>query len=226
MKTYLVKTPKFVQRMFPKRIWAFPISEKKIYLTFDDGPIPEVTPWVLDTLQKYNAKATFFCIGDNVVKYPEIFRRIITEGHAVGNHTFNHLNGRKTEQKSYSENVQKSQTTMQKELLALGKSIITSEENDAIVNNGLFRPPYGRLTTAQAKTLQQKGYQIVMWNVLSADFDSTVSEEKCFKNVAESIQPGSIIVFHDSLRAQKNMQFALPKILDIIAENGWSCEKI
>ena len=226
MKTYLVKTPKFVQRMFPKRIWAFPISEKKIYLTFDDGPIPEVTPWVLDTLQKYNAKATFFCIGDNVVKYPEIFRRIITEGHAVGNHTFNHLNGRKTEQKSYSENVQKSQTTMQKELLALGKSIITSEENDAIVNNGLFRPPYGRLTTAQAKTLQQKGYQIVMWNVLSADFDSTVSEEKCFKNVAESIQSGSIIVFHDSLKAQKNMQFALPKILDIIAENGWSCEKI
>ena len=226
MKSYLVQTPKFVQRIFPKRIWAFPNSENKLYLTFDDGPIPEVTPWVLDTLKKHNAKATFFCIGDNIAKHPEIFKRIISEGHAVGNHTFNHLNGKKTDPKTYAKNVDKGQFIMEQEILSMGKTIPTSEENETGVHVGLFRPPYGQMTSAQAKSVQGKGYQIVMWNVLSADYDTTISEEKCFKNVAESMKPGSIVVFHDSLKAQKNMQYALPKVLDVIAVNGWSCEKI
>ena len=222
MKAYLVQTPKFVQRMFPKRIWAFPNSEKQVYLTFDDGPIPEVTPWVLDELKKHNAKATFFCIGDNIVKHPEIFKRIIAEGHAVGNHTFHHLNGRKTEHKDYLENVSITETEIISRI-----SSIHPERNQPIERSpSLFRPPYGQMTSGQAKSIQQKGHQIVMWNVLSADYDTSISEEKCFKNVVGSIKPGSIVVFHDSLKAQKNMQYTLPKVLDIIAENGWSCEKI
>lgn len=222
MKSYLVQTPKFVQRIFPKRIWAFPNSENKIYLTFDDGPIPEVTPWVLDTLKKHNAKATFFCIGDNIAKHPEIFKRIISEGHAVGNHTFNHLNGRKTALENYLENVAKAET----EIVNRISSIYLEQSQNVAHVTSLFRPPYGKMTSAQAKSVQEKGFQIVMWNVLSADYDPAVSEEKCFKNVAESMKPGSIVVFHDSLKAQKNMQYTLPKVLDVIAENGWSCEKI
>lgn len=218
----MVQTPKFVQRMFPKRIWAFPNSEKKIYLTFDDGPIPEVTPWVLDALQKHNAKATFFCIGDNIAKHPEIFKRIISEGHAIGNHTFNHLNGRKTRLEDYLDNVVKAETEIAHRIAS-----IPSEHRQKSEHFGaLFRPPYGKITSVQAKSIQQKGYQIVMWNVLSADYDNSISEEKCFKNVSESIKPGSIVVFHDSLKAQKNMQYALPKVLDIILENGWSCAPI
>jgi len=222
MKSYLVQTPKFVQRIFPKRIWAFPNSENKIYLTFDDGPIPEVTPWVLDSLKKHNAKATFFCIGDNIAKHPEIFKRIISEGHAVGNHTFNHLNGRKTRPEDYLENVVKAETEIAHRTLSICPEFNQRGEHLAL----LFRPPYGQMTSAQAKSIRQKGYQIVMWNVLSADYDQTISEEKCFKNVAETIKPGSVVVFHDSLKAQRNMQYALPKVLDIIAGNGWSCEKI
>jgi len=222
MKTYLVQTPKFVQRMFPKRVWAFPNSEKQVYLTFDDGPIPEVTPWVLDELQKHNAKATFFCIGDNIAKHPEIFKRIITEGHAVGNHTFNHLNGRKTALKNYLENVSKAESEIVNRKSSIPMMDGQTNEHLAL----LFRPPYGQMTSGQAKSIQQKGYQIVMWNVLSADYDTSISEEKCFKNVAGSIKPGSIVVFHDSLKAKKNMQYALPKVLDVIAENGWNCEKI
>jgi peptidoglycan/xylan/chitin deacetylase (PgdA/CDA1 family) len=222
MKSYLAQTPKFVQRMFPKRIWAFPNSENKIYLTFDDGPIPEVTPWVLDILKKHNAKATFFCIGDNIAKHPEIFERIISEGHAVGNHTFNHLNGRKTKSEDYLENVLKGETEIEHSLATIRPEHSQRSKHLAL----LFRPPYGQMTSKQAKSLQHKGYQIVMWNVLSTDYDQTISKEKCFKNVAEGMKPGSIVVFHDSLKAQKNMQYALPKVLDAIAEKGWSCEKI
>lgn len=222
MKPYLVQTPKFVQRMFPKRIWAFPNSEKKIYLTFDDGPIPEVTPWVLDTLQKHNAKATFFCIGDNISKHPEIFKRIISEEHAVGNHTFNHLNGRKTTLENYLENVSKAETEMAHRL-----SSIASKDHQKVEQcTTLFRPPYGKMTSSQAKSIHQKGYQIVMWNVLSADYDTAISEEKCFKNVAKNIKPGSIVVFHDSLKAQKNMQYALPKVLELAAKNNLICAPI
>ena len=222
MKPYLVQTPKFVQRMFPKRIWTFPNSTKEVYLTFDDGPIPEVTPWVLDELKKHNAKATFFCIGDNISKHPELFKRIISEGHAVGNHTFHHLNGRKTTLENYLENVSKAKTEIVHRISSISPKHRQKVEQFTI----LFRPPYGKMTSGQAKSIQQKGYQIVMWNVLSADYDTSISEEKCFKNVAESIKPGSIVVFHDSLKAQKNMQFTLPKVLALISENGWSCEKI
>lgn len=191
--------PRFIQRLYPERIWAFPHKRDSVYLTFDDGPIPEVTPWVLDELKKHNAKATFFCIGENVKKHPEIFERILSEGHSVGNHTFNHLKGSKTQTSKYIENT----------LLA-----------EKLIHSKLFRPPYGKITSKQAKILQIKGFKIVMWDVISYDYDSTVSEEKCLQNVLKNIKPGSIVVFHDSLKAEKNLRYVLPKVLRCIKENN------
>ena len=214
MKFNLVKMPRFIQRLYPERIWAFPNKKDSVYLTFDDGPIPEVTPWVLDELKKHNAKATFFCIGENVKKHPQIFQRIIAEGHAVGNHTFNHLNGWKTNASAYIENVEKAERQMK------------SNSEFRIQNSELFRPPYGKITSKQAKILQKKGFKIVMWDVLSYDFDSSISEEKCLQNVLKSIKPGSIVVFHDSLKAEKNLRYVLPEVLKFIGKEGLSNGKI
>jgi len=190
--------PRFIQRLYPERVWAFPNKRDSVYLTFDDGPIPEVTPWVLDELKNHNATATFFCIGENAKKHPEIFQRIIAEGHAVGNHTFNHLNGWKTETSEYIENT------------LLAEKLIASK---------LFRPPYGKITSKQAKQLQQKGFKIIMWDVLSYDFDTTISEKKCLQSVLKNIKPGSIVVFHDSLKAEKNLRYVLPKVLRFVQKN-------
>ena len=209
MKPYLVKTPKFVQRIFPERVWAFPNTGSAIYLTFDDGPIPEVTPWVLDTLKNYNAKATFFCIGDNIKKHPAIFQRMLDEGHAIGNHTQNHLNGWNTNTEDYIANIEKGATSI--------------SEFEVTEQPQLFRPPYGKITSEQCRRVQSLGYKIIMWDVLSADFDAKISEEKCYTNVAENLAAGSIVVFHDSLKAAKNMMYALPKILQQINTNGWHC---
>jgi peptidoglycan/xylan/chitin deacetylase (PgdA/CDA1 family) len=197
--------PRFIQRLYPERIWAFSHVKDSVFLTFDDGPISEVTPWVLDELKKHNAKTTFFCIGENVKKHPEIFERILSEGHSVGNHTFNHLKGINTETSKYIENT----------LLA-----------EKLIDSKLFRPPYGKITSKQAKTLQNKGFKIVMWDVLSYDYDGSVSEEKCLKNVINNIKPGSVVVFHDSLKAEKNLRYVLPKVLEFIGEKGLLCNSI
>ncbi|OAD91798.1 polysaccharide deacetylase [Aequorivita soesokkakensis] len=197
--------PRFIQRLYPERIWAFSHIKDSVFLTFDDGPISEVTPWVLDELKKHNAKTTFFCIGENVKKHPEIFERILSEGHSVGNHTFNHLKGINTETSKYIENT----------LLA-----------EKLIDSKLFRPPYGKITSKQAKTLQNKGFKIVMWDVLSYDYDGSVSEEKCLKNVINNIKPGSVVVFHDSLKAEKNLRYVLPKVLEFIGEKGLLCNSI
>lgn len=205
--------PRFIQRLYPERIWAFSRSSNSIFLTFDDGPIPEVTPWVLDELKKHNAKATFFCIGENVQKHPEIFRRIVAEGHSVGNHTFNHLNGWKTKTSEYVENVLKCE------------EILNSEFNPESSGQNLkFRPPYGKITSKQTKILQKKGFKIVMWDVLSYDFDATLSEEKCLQKVLKNIKPGSVVVFHDSLKAEKNLRFVFPKVLGFIGQNSLLCK--
>ena len=177
-----------------------PAGKDTIYLTFDDGPIPEVTPWVLDTLAKYNAKATFFCVGDNVRKYPEIYTKVIEAGHAVGNHTLNHLSGWSTENISYFHNIR---------------------HCARIVNSGLFRPPYGKLRPSQVQFLQRH-YQIVMWDVLSADFDNEITPEDCFQNVIQHAGQGSIIVFHDSLKAETNLRYALPLVLDHFSKLGYT----
>jgi peptidoglycan/xylan/chitin deacetylase (PgdA/CDA1 family) len=223
MKSLLVKTPNLVQRMFPKRVWAFPKNTNTVYLTFDDGPIPEITPWILEELRKYKAKATFFCIGDNISKYPEIFKSIISEGHSVGNHTYNHLNGWKTTTVTYVENVLLAEEEIEKN----NKVNKNTNRKSSIVNRkSLFRPPYGKITRQQSKMLQKKGYTIVMWDVLSFDFDADISEEKCFSNVSENIQTGSIVVFHDSLKAEKNLRKTLPKVLDYCKSKGWQCKTI
>lgn len=214
MKPYLVKSPTVLKWLFPKRIWSLPNNLNSVYITFDDGPIPEVTPWVLDTLSRFKAKATFFCIGDNVQKHPLIYNRLLKEGHATGNHTFNHLNGWKTSTEDYSINCEKFE------------EILNLVQDDKSSINTLFRPPYGKITSKQASILQKKGYSICMWDVLSADFDASISEEKCLQNVLKNIQPGSIIVFHDSLKAEKRLKYVLPKVLDYIYTNGLNSNKI
>lgn len=213
MKLRFIKMPRFFQRLYPERIWAFSRSKNTVYLTFDDGPIPGVTPWVLDELKKHNAKATFFCIGENVQKHSEIFRRIISEGHSVGNHTFNHLNGWKTKTSEYVANVLKCEELMNSEFRIKNSEL-------------LFRPPYGKITSKQAKILQKKGFKIIMWNIISYDYDATISKEKCLQNVLENLKPGSVVVFHDSLKAEKNLRYVLPKVLEYFEENGLSYGKI
>lgn len=206
-----VGIPKFIQKLYPERIWEISTEKKEVFLTFDDGPIPEVTPWVLDMLGKFNAKATFFCIGDNILKNPTVFNQILSEGHTVGNHTHNHLKGWKTTTNLFVENVERCQ-----------KAIVeTIDNNNKYPNSTLFRPPYGKMTSTQAKMLQAKGYKIIMWSILSYDYDAGTSGEQCLNNVLENIRPGSIVVFHDSLKAEKNLRYALPKVLENLNSQGF-----
>ncbi|GHC42545.1 polysaccharide deacetylase family protein [Ulvibacter litoralis] len=215
MKLNLVTTPKLASWIYPKRVWAFPNASDAVYLTFDDGPIPEVTPWVLQQLKEHQAKATFFCIGDNIRKHPTIFSDILSEGHSVGNHTYTHCNGWKTELSKYIEDASKCDTLLKSYNQQLSKG-----------DTNLFRPPYGKLRSKQAKKLQKKGHTIIMWSLLSYDYDAEVSEEKCLQNVLKNIQAGNIVVFHDSLKAEKNLRYVLPKVLQYISEKGLKCEAI
>jgi len=201
---YLIKTPGFIKSLFPNFTWAIPGDEKRVCLTFDDGPVPEVTPWVLEQLEKFNARATFFCVGENIQKHPEVFQQVIDAGHCVGNHTYNHLSGWATERLPYFHNIRKCAQ---------------------LVKSDLFRPPYGKIKPSQVQFLQRH-YQIVMWDVLSADFDINISGEQCAMNVLKNVRPGSIVVFHDSLKAEKNLRHALPLVLEQLAEEGYQFEGI
>lgn len=210
MRFVPVKTPLVVKKMFPNYVWDMATDEKVIYLTFDDGPTPEITNWTLAVLNEYNAKATFFCIGNNVKKHPEIFQDIFKKGHIIGNHTHNHLKGWKTKTKAYIENV------------ALAQSVIDTQNQDSESGiQNLFRPPYGQLKTKQGKKLISQGYKIIMWDVISFDWERSVSKEKCLENVLSTTKKGSIVVFHDSVKASKNMQYALPKVLQHFSEKGY-----
>ena len=205
-----VKTNKWIKKIFNNLVWDIPNSDKKIYLTFDDGPIPEVTEWVLDILKSKEIKATFFCIGDNIQKYPEVYKRILAEGHQTGNHTFNHLNGWKTETNHYIDNFKLCETEHLKLPIAIGTE-----------HSFLFRPPYGKIKPSQSKAIRQLGYKIIMWDVLSYDFDQSISVEKCLENVISNTEQGSIIVFHDSVKAEKNLKYALPKAIQILKDKGF-----
>ncbi len=206
----IATVPGFVKWIFKNRIWEGPADEKAIYLTFDDGPIPEVTPWVLDQLKSFNAKATFFCIGENVQKHPEIFKKIIAEGHKVGNHTFNHLNGWKTSTPEYVLNTLKARQIIEKNLP--GKEP---------AKNALFRPPYGRIKSKQVRELQKRDFRIIMWSNLSMDYNTGITPERCCQNVIDHARPGSVIVFHDSFKAQKNLVKVLPRVLDHLNREGY-----
>jgi peptidoglycan/xylan/chitin deacetylase (PgdA/CDA1 family) len=199
---YPVKTPWLVKKLYPGLVWNINTSKRCIYLTFDDGPIPIVTPLVLNILQQYNAKATFFCIGDNVCKHPEVFEQVKNAGHAIGNHTYNHLRGWDTDDQTYLANFL---------------------EADKLIGSNLFRPPYGRIKRSQVKLLKEvkPELEIVMWSVLSADFDINLKPEKCLSNVLKKTKGGDIVLFHDSLKAQARMEYALPKAMEIWSKEGY-----
>ncbi len=204
---YFVKTPWWLKKFYGSCIWQMPVQEKIIYLTFDDGPHPIATPFVLDSLKMFGAKATFFCIGKNVVEQSGVYERIISEGHAVGNHTFNHLNGWRTNDVVYMQNI---------------------AEAKKHIDTVLFRPPYGKITKFQLSLLSNANYRLkaIMWTVLSGDFDVKLSNERCLRNVLHNTAKGSIIVFHDSEKAFNNLKFTLPKVLEYFTIKGYRFEKI
>jgi len=196
-----IKTPSIVKRLFPNYVWDIKTRDKSIFLTFDDGPTPEITCWVLNQLKAFNAKATFFCIGDNIEKYPHIYQSIIEQEHTVGNHTYNHLKGWATKTPKYISNI---------------------ELTEKLICSKLFRPPYGKLKRKQGKILIEKGYKIIMWDVLSLDWDKSINGEQCYQNVIKNAAPGSIIVFHDSVKASKNLYETLPRVLKFFSQKGYS----
>ena len=207
MRLTPIKTPKAVSGLFPNYVWNIQTkpNEKVIYLTFDDGPTPEITDWTLDLLKQYNAKATFFCIGNNVEKYPVIFKRIIFEKHTIGNHTHHHVKGWKTKTDDYLKDTEKA---------------------SKFISSKLFRPPYGQIRSKQGKALIQLNYKIIMWNVLSFDWEKSVSQESCYQNIINNTKSGDIIVFHDSIKAAKNMQYTLPKVLEYYSIRGFKFKSI
>ncbi len=208
---FLVKTKKIFKLLFRNYVWKIPTREKVVYLTFDDGPTPEITNWVLAELEKYNAKATFFCIGENVKEHPALFKSLSEKKHSVGNHTFNHLNGWKTKTDSYIENS------------VAAEIVINSIQKPQSL---LFRPPYGKIKLSQSRRLRKMGYKIIMWDIISFDFDESTTQEKCLRNVLDNISPGSIIVFHDSAKAFNNLEYVLTKTLAHLNENGYSCKPL
>lgn len=200
----LFNPPKIIKKIFPAFIWSFDSEKDSVFLTFDDGPTPEVTPWVLDTLDKYGAKATFFCIGKNVELYPDVYAKIIERGHAVGNHAYSHVKGWGMETGDYVRDVD-----------------IAAE----LIHSNLFRPPYARIGPNQARVLSER-YKIIMWNILSRDYSRNVSRRQCVNNVVPHIEPGSIIVFHDSKKSSRNLWYALPRVLQAIKEKGLKAKTI
>ena len=197
--------PRMVTWLFPNRVWQIPTAQKEIFLSFDDGPHPRITPLVLDMLATHGAKASFFCIGDRVKRFPGIYQRIVDEGHAIGNHTFHHLNGWKTNDADYLTNI---------------------TEAALCIDSRLFRPPYGRIKGSQARAIVAKGFKTIMWTVLSGDYDAKLNPAQCANRVLENIEPGFIFLFHDAEKAEKNMLFALEKLLEACKIQGFRCEKI
>lgn len=200
----MVHPPRYLRLAYPGAVWNIPTQEKVLYLTFDDGPVPEVTLKVLELLKSYEAKATFFCIGDNVRKHPDVYARVLQDGHTVGNHTFHHYNAWKTDRRTFLNDTQAAAQ---------------------IIDSKLFRPPYGKLTPLTLMGIR-KNYRIIMWDVISCDFDINVPKEQVWTNVRDHAKPGSIVVFHDSLKASVNMFHALEKTLEHFAQDGFSFQSL
>ncbi len=197
---YPVRPPALLRPLLPGATWAMPADGREVYLTFDDGPEPQVTPWVLDRLARAGARASFFCIGRNAARHPAIMQRTRAEGHAIGNHTWDHANGWRTGHIAYLRQVLRCQP---------------------LTGTTLFRPPYGRITPGQARALSRR-FRLVMWDVLSGDFDTAIGPHRCARNVLDHVRPGSIVVFHDSRKAWPRLRQALPVVLDRLKADGWS----
>lgn len=198
----MFERPSFLLRkLYPNALWRVKTDEKRVVLTFDDGPIPEVTPWILDLLKTYQIKATFFMVGENIVKHPEVYQRVVDEGHRIGNHTFNHLKAWSNPKDYYFSNIEKS---------------------TELVHSNLFRPPYGQLFPWYTKALHKSFNKVVLWDVLSRDYDSTLTPQAVFEIVRRNVRPGSIIVFHDSVKSFKNIQYALPASIDYLLEHNYT----
>lgn len=207
------KTPLWLKQFYPKRIWDYyetAKNQKLIYLSFDDGPIPKVTPWVLETLEKFDAEASFFCIGENLQKHSSIAKEVISKGHSLGNHTFHHVNGWKTSLKNYSEEVDKTQLILE----------------DLGIETLFFRPPYGKISTNQADFVLQKNYKIIMWDVLSKDYKQSLDPKESLQKSIEATTNGSIIVFHDSEKAFKNLSYILPRYLQHFSDLGYRFKRL
>lgn len=199
-----VRLPGFITSLFRGATWRFDQTKRTVYLTFDDGPIPEVTPWALELLRKENLKATFFCVGENVVKYPEVYQQILNDGHSVGNHTYNHWQGLKKENQEYFRNIEKA---------------------GEYIDSDLFRPPHGWLKLSQYRYLKKR-FRIVMWDLISCDYDSSLSSQAVLDNIKDFVRPGSVITFHDSIKAWKNLERALPESIGWLKEQGYCFETI
>jgi len=195
----LVRIPALIKKLFYNIIWNIPGQTPTIYLTFGDGPIPELTPWILETLKKYEIKASFFCVGENVMKYPDLYNKIIQAGHSTGNHTYSHINGWHTGIKDYYNDIEKA---------------------GEYIESKLFRPPYGKIRSLQKKKIRKK-YKIVMWDVLSMDYDQSLSEWQVFENVIKHARPGSLVVFHDNVKAEEKLKFVLPKVIEHYLYKGY-----
>ena len=215
----IVRPPLALRKLYPDLTWRRSIDERKLFLTFDDGPVPVATDFVLDTLRDYNIKGTFFCVGENVLENPGIYQRILNEGHAVGNHTHNHLKGWQTQDGVYLKNVADCELALLNGKDGVGSAGLRLE--GVKLAKPLFRPPYGRIKRSQMKALLPD-YQIIMWDVLSYDYDKRISPEQCLKHVVSKVRPGSIVVFHDHVKAFQNLSYALPRALEILVKDGWT----
>ncbi len=196
---FLAKSPEIIKKFYSRLIWDIPNNENKIYLTFDDGPTPEITEWVLDLLEQHQIKATFFCLGNNVQKHPEIAKKTKAAGHLIANHSYNHINGWYAEDEYYLSDIEKCKE---------------------VFSSSLFRPPYGRIKKSQIAQLVED-YKIIMWDVLSGDFDLKTTPEKCYQNVVKHTKSGSIIVYHDSVKAAENLKSTLPKTIAYLLKEGF-----
>ncbi len=204
------RTPFFLPLLYPSLVWRVPTTEKELYLTFDDGPVSGPTEFVLETLANFNAKATFFCVGENIQKYPLVFKKMIQDGHAIGNHTFNHLNGWRTDTNTYIKNTKQCNEVIT-EHSSVGETTSQSVP--------MFRPPFGRITRHQISAMHN--FRIIMWDVLSVDYNSRLSVEKCLKNTVQATRRGSIIVFHDSFKAERNLTYTLPRFVEHFSSLGF-----
>jgi peptidoglycan/xylan/chitin deacetylase (PgdA/CDA1 family) len=196
---FIEQVPEFVRNLYPQALWRMNPDEKAVYLTFDDGPIPVVTPWVVDQLGRYGIKATFFMVGDNVHKFPQEYMQVVENGHRIGNHTYNHLKGLFTKTSDYIENV---------------------DQADTFLHSDLFRPPHGFLRQSQYKELSKR-YQLVMWDLVTRDYSLRLYGEDVLANVKRLVRNGSIITFHDSIRSESNLKYALPRAIDWLLEQGY-----